>query len=328
MQFLVDRSARAWSQAAFRRGMRWGGLEWGEPVVSLLGGLLGTATLTPSQRVARAVTRNHVMPAFEVRRDNARAIAEQLRAIRPRAIIGYTSCLVALAVLLEEIGAAQEIPIVFTTAEILLPAQVEVLERVFRARVFDYYGCGEINSIAYQCERRDGYHLVEEKVVLETLPVDGVVERALITDLANHAFPFIRYENGDCVERQPAPCACGRHLDRLARVIGRVHDFIVTTSGDLLAGEFFPHLFKWVEHVRQFQIVQEALGEVRVLLVVDPGFDERFLVAKLREYLGADMRIRIELVPEIARTAAGKQRVTVSWLDQAQLTGPVRSRPA
>jgi len=328
MRFLIDRSSRAWSQAAFRRGLRWAGLEWGEPIVSLLGGTLGTGKLTPQQRIARLVTRNHVLPAFEIRRDNARTLADELRRWRPRAIIGYTSSLVALARLFEEANEAVHIPLVFTTAEILMPAHVEVLERGFCSRVYDYYGCGEVNSIAYQCDRRDGYHVVDEKVILESIRVDERVERALITDLSNYAFPFIRYENGDCFERQPASCSCGRELSRLARIIGRVHDFIVTTAGDLLPGEFFPHLFKWVEHVREYQIVQEQLGEVRVLVVVTPEFDETFLTTKLREYLGADMRIRIERVPEIARTAMGKLRVTVSRLEQDVLKGHVRSRPS
>ncbi|HLL21226.1 MAG TPA: hypothetical protein VK427_03795, partial [Kofleriaceae bacterium] len=331
MQFLVDRSSRAWSQAAFRRGLGWAGLAWGEPVISLLGGSLGTAKLTTAQKIARLVTRNHVLPAFEVRADRAHAIAGELRQIEPKAIIGYTSSLFALARVLEEARADVQIPLVFTTAEILMPVHVEVLERVFRGRVFDYYGCGEINSIAYQCEHRDGYHVVDEKVILEAAPVDGRVERAIITDLSNYAFPFLRYENGDCFERAAAPCACGRGLSRLARVIGRVHDFIVATSGDLLAGEFFPHLFKWVKHVREYQIVQERLGEVRVRLVVEDGFnegpDERFLVDKLHEYLGRDMQIFLERVPAIERTRMGKLRVTVSHLPQDLLRGTVRSSP-
>jgi phenylacetate-CoA ligase len=190
---------------------------------------------------------------------------------------------------------------------------------VLGGRVYDYYGCGEVNSIAYQCERRDGYHLVDEKIILESTalgeddPTSGG-GRVLLTDLSNFAFPFIRYENGDFVERSAEPCACGRGLGRLARVIGRVHDFIVTTSGDLLAGEFFPHLFKWVDHVKQFQVVQERLGEVRVLVVVESGFDDAFLIAKLREYLGSAMRIDVERVDEIPKTAAGKRRITISRL--------------
>lgn len=331
MQFWHDRLAQADGQAAFRRGLRWGGLEWGEPVVSVSGGLLGTGRLSLKQRLARKVTRYHFLPAFELRRTRAIELGRALERVEPRALIGYTSALVALGTVLEEQGVSIRVPLVFTTAEVLLSEHRETLERVFGAKVFDYYGCGEVNSIAYQCEQRDGYHLVDEKVLVETtqLTEGGAAATAgtvLLTDLSNFAFPFIRYENGDCVELQSSRCACGRELRRLSKIIGRVHDFIVTMSGDLLAGEFFPHLFKWVHDVRQFQIIQERLGALRVLIVPGPAFDEQFLTSKLREYLGTSMRIEVERVEQIPSTAAGKRRVTISRLDPTTLRGVIRGR--
>src|SRR5262249_43422103 len=144
-----------------------------------------------------------------------------------------------------------------------------------------YYGCGEVNSIAYQCHFRDGYHVSDEKVIIELMPITGVANagrgqcktgRLLVTDLTNWAFPFIRYENGDSIVSMEGPCPCGRKLSRIKEVIGRLHDFILTASGDLLAGEFFPHLFRFSRGVEQFQIVQDRIGYLRILLVAAPTF--------------------------------------------------------
>src|SRR5215510_7013217 len=267
LSFFHSKEARAVHQAAFRRGLRWAGLEWGEPVVSISGGLLGTARTSSKERIRRLLTRDHFLPAFEIRYDRIDSTYDWLNEMRPKALLGYTSSLYALADLCartEKTGL--RIPLSFSTAEVLFPFHVERLQSAFGSTVFDYYGCGEVNSIAYQCQFRDGYHVSDEKVLLEVLPIKDQADssraerktgRLLVTDLTNWAFPFIRYETGDSIVLTDEACPCGRKLSRIKEVIGRLHDFILTTSGDLLAGEFFPHLMRFSRGVEQYQIVQE-----------------------------------------------------------------------
>jgi phenylacetate-CoA ligase len=340
LHFLHDRETRAVQQAAFRRGLRWAGFNWGDPVISVSGGTLGTSRTAIRERLRRIVTRYHFVPAFELRPDTIADVAHRVRRIRPVAAIGYTSSLYVMARLLHEANERVQVPLVFTTAETLLPAHVNRIEQTLIARVFDYYGCGEVNSIAFQCERRDGYHVADEKVVIETLPLTPEGEcdgenpgRAVITDLTNYAFPFIRYENGDAIVFDETTCSCGRGLSRLSRILGRVHDFIVTAAGDLLAGEFFPHLFGFSTSVKEYQIIQDGPGEVTVKLVVESDWgpdSERWLLLKLHEYLGASMAIRLDYVDEIPRTRAGKLRVTVSHLPLEEIlrAGRVRTPAA
>jgi hypothetical protein len=76
--------------------------------------------------------------------------------------------------------------------------------------------------------------------------------------------------------------------------------------------------------VVEYQIVQERLGALQVLLVTNAAFgadQERWLVAKLKD-AGQDMRIAIDRVDRSERTAAGKMRVTVSKLDPGVMFGP------
>jgi len=342
LTFFHSKEARAVHQAAFRRGLRWAGLEWGEPVVSVVGGLLGTSRTSSKERLRRIVTRDHFLPAFEIRSDRIDKIGDWLDSIRPKALLGYTSSLYALARLCSTRNTSLRIPLAFSTAEVLFPFHIEQLKSVFECEVFDYYGCGEINSIAYQCSSRDGYHVSDEKVLLEVLPVTSVAPhkgvhgepgRLLVTDLTNWAFPFIRYENGDSIVLTDEPCLCGRQLSRIKKVLGRLHDFILTTSGDLLAGEFFPHLFRFSRGVDQYQIVQDQIGQLRILLVTAANFtrnDEQWLIDKIKEYVGSDMQIAVEYVADIPLTSGGKRRVTVSRLDLQQLIcapGVVRGQP-
>jgi phenylacetate-CoA ligase len=341
LNFLHNKEAWAVHQAAFRRGLQWAGLEWGEPVVSVRGGMLGTARTSWAERLRRVLTQNHFLAAFEIRFDGIDRIYDWLERVHPKALLGYTSSLYALARLCVQTGkTGLQIPLLFSTAEVLFPFHVKQLESVFNCQVFDYYGCGEVNSIAYQCQFRNGYHVSDEKVFLEVLPFAGAADtdlkedgagRVLVTDLTNWAFPFIRYENGDSVSLTTGSCPCGRQLSRIKHIFGRLHDFILTTSGDLLAGEFFPHLFGFSQGVEQYQIVQDRIGQIQILLVAAPGFtknQEHWLVSKVKQYAGRDMDILVEYVKEIPRTAAGKQRVTVSHLGPQQLmlaSGEIRT---
>jgi phenylacetate-coenzyme A ligase PaaK-like adenylate-forming protein len=72
------------------------------------------------------------------------------------------------------------------------------------------------DSVGYSCPEGGSYHTSDEHVVMEVEDETGhaAFEREgafLITDLDNHAMPFIRYRNGDAGVRPLADaCAAGR----------------------------------------------------------------------------------------------------------------------
>jgi phenylacetate-CoA ligase len=205
-----------------------------------------------------------------------------------------------------------------TTAEVLEPRYREAIERRFGCRVFDLYGSAEVNSIAMQCEAGT-YHTTDEKVILECLPDGEGRERAVVTTLTNFAMPLLRYVSGDALIPGGGPCPCGRSLSSIGGVAGRTFDFIRTSTGDLISGEFFPHLFRNFRGFDYYQIVQADRRAVEVRVVKNGQCNDAevtLLRAKLHEYLGSTMRIEIREVAEIPRTPAGKLRVTVSEIDE------------
>jgi phenylacetate-CoA ligase len=97
--------------------------------------------------------------------------------------------------------------------------------------------------------------------------------------------PFIRYRNGDRAIAATGTCACGRHLPRLARVVGRRLDVMTTPDGRQLPGEFFPHILKEFSAVQRFQVVQDEPEVVTVRLVA-PAWSESD-AARLRREVAA-----------------------------------------
>ena len=70
-------------------------------------------------------------------------------------------------------------------------------------------------------------------------------------------------------------------------------------------------------HVREGQIIQEALDFIRVKVVPAEGFGEQDvqeLTHRVQQRLGENVRVEVEAVTEIPRTKAGKFQAVVSNL--------------
>jgi len=132
------------------------------------------------------------------------------------------------------------------------------VENKFGIMIFDHYGLCEVNTgIAYECESRNGLHLLDDYVFAEiinpetgeVLPLDSEGELVLTT-LEKKASPLIRYRTGDITLIKSGKCSCGRNSIRIDRIKRRVDDmlfikgikidpyelkeYILTTSGDCI----------------------------------------------------------------------------------------------
>jgi phenylacetate-CoA ligase len=126
---------------------------------------------------------------------------------------------------------------------------------------------------------------------------------------------MIRYVTGDmAVAREARPCACGRNLDKLGTIEGRVTETLRDGQGNPVGGLVFNILFGVLDHVaRKFQVVQRLDGSV-VMKVVPNGGDKLpdRAVDQIRNFASKYLpgtRFDIEYVGDIPLTAAGKRRV-------------------
>ena len=142
----------------------------------------------------------------------------------------------------------------------------------------------------------------------------GEIGEIVVTDLNNLVFPFIRYRIGDLGVLTNRQCACGRGLPLIDKVEGRVWDVIVGTNGNRMIGALW-HIVKNVQGIKQYQVLQENLGELTIKIVTDGQFEEgerSKLINLVREKCGNDMSVKIEVVDEIPLTESGKRRYIIS----------------
>ena len=198
-------------------------------------------------------------------------IVERLNAIpRIASIVTYPSTLTILAKE-QEAGRLQIEPALFKTGgETLTDDLRERVRRAFpslKHDVVNAYGCTECLVLSFECSR-GRQHVNEDWVILEAVdeamqPVpDGTLSpTVLLTVLANHVQPFIRYDLGDCVRFCTDPCACGSPF-RSFQVEGR--EATLVRVGEVTLSPLVFDLEH--EHARRIQLVQtsERDFEVRI----------------------------------------------------------------
>lgn len=210
--------------------------------------------------------------------------------------------------------------------EMLSDTDRRFIEDSFGCAVVEDYGASECLNIAHACAQRR-LHLHDSWVILE--PVDAQMRpvapgetshTVLVTNLANHVQPIVRYDLGDSVTIDPEPCPCGNPAPTM-RVGGRADDMLEFRTGDGQCVRVLPLAIETVLEeqcgVPRFQLTQIAHDELH--LRIDSGDAPARMLAfeRARDALirflvnqGATAPIRLHLdekTPETER-ASGKLR--------------------
>ncbi|MDO8788354.1 MAG: hypothetical protein Q7J42_09830 [Sulfuritalea sp.] len=245
--------------------------------------------------------------------------AEWLRRIMPAYLLTYPNNLSALLDLAEadadRLAGMTRLIQVRTIGETLHEALRERCRRVLGVGIADLYSTQEVGVIAIECPQGGGYHVMAEGVVIELLRDDGqpcaVGEsgRIIVTDLHNFATPLIRYDLGDLAVAD-GPCACGRGLPKIRRILGRQRNLLQLPDGRRfwpLVGAFG---YREIAPVRQYQIIQRSLDRVTLRLAVERPLsvgEEEALAEKLVEFLGHRFAVDFDYcTPTIPRGPGGK----------------------
>jgi phenylacetate-CoA ligase len=196
-------------------------------------------------------------------------------------------------------------------------------------RALDIYGLSEVigPGVAAECyEAADGLHVNEDHFVVEAIdpatgnPVpDGTPGELVFTTLTKQALPLLRYRSGDIASLNRAPCACGRTLTRMSKVIGRRDDMLVLSGVNVYPSE-----------VERILLAQSALAPDYLLVVDKRSAPSRLIAccesrtagaspaagaieARLKDTLG--VRVRLALLPTgtVPRIEVGKAVRVVTW---------------
>jgi phenylacetate-CoA ligase len=247
---------------------------------------------------------------------------------QPDYLLTYPSLVVELAKLARRRGVRLPgLREVRTFAEALGPETRTLCRDAWGVPLTDMYSATETGYIALQCPTAAHYHVQSEGVLVEILDDHGApcppgrVGRVVVTTLQNFAMPLVRYEIGDYAE-PGEPCACGRGLPVLRRILGRVRNTLVTADGRRYWPVLSTRKLLDIAPIVQHQFVQTAYDLIQVKLVtaapVGPE-QEDGMRRHLLSQLPAGMRLQFAYVETIPRNAGGKFEDFVS-----EVTAPSR----
>jgi phenylacetate-CoA ligase len=255
-----------------------------------------------------------IFSSNHLNRDTVKSFARELRDFSADYWWVYPTTLEALVRLVRESGEALNVPLIFSSSEVLSPWCREAARATFGARILDHYGQAERVALAYSAG--DGrYFFVPGYAHVELIAredSDGGLYEIVGTPLWNRAMPLVRYRTGDLIrtERALDPHEIEQivlGLRPFGGVIGRDGDILIAPDGTRLTG--IDHFHRGVEHIVRIQVVQETPERVEIRVIAAPDFsasDREALVANARRKLPATMSLEVRRVEELERTPLGK----------------------
>ncbi len=237
--------------------------------------------------------------------EDTATLASRLDALQPDLLYGPLSTLELLAAQRTQRTPRPAGPrLVISTAEQLTRQRRATLERGFGAPVADFYGQSELGLVAYRTPGNPRFMPARSSLLLEFFPIAGEpsVERLVVTDVAERTSPWIRYDTGDLVRRDPQ--LAGRPIVEFA---GRSMDCIALPDGGRVSPYRIDVLLEQVPGLRAFEVVQHADLTLDVTLDMAPGSGEQACLTVrrgLEDILGTTAVIRMR-TGTIQRDPAG-----------------------
>ncbi|MFX0067184.1 MAG: phenylacetate--CoA ligase family protein, partial [Candidatus Hermodarchaeota archaeon] len=321
LEFFVDDFSMQWKRGCTLMFQEWTGWKLGERVAMVWGNPEYKQSLRGRIRNL-LLERCTFLDTLDMNERTMWDFANVLRHKYHSLLFGHAHSIYLFALFLEKnrINDIQPKGII-SSAMILHNWEREKIEQVFKCKVLNRYGCEEVSLIASECEKQQGLHINLDSLHLELIGRDGPAEPGelatiVVTDLTNYGMPFIRYRIGDIGMPSIRQCECGRGFPLMESVVGRAADFLVTPEKNVVSGismtENFANL---IPHIKQLQIIQDAIDHIIIKIVKAPGFDQLSLdkIKQLvAERLGPDMKYSCEYVDEILPEAGGKYRFVKS----------------
>lgn len=177
------------------------------------------------------------------------------------------------------------------SGEILTDTIRQTVKEHFECRMANQYGANEFNSIAYECPYGN-MHLMSENVYVEVLNengecVAGEEGEVYVTSLTNSVMPLIRYRIGDRGKLEMGKkCLCKNHNPVFQLSSGRADDWIVLADSEKVMPNVLIRAFDCVNYrmdgvIKQFQAIQEDIGQFLVRLVVEE--EDEYLKKEIEE---------------------------------------------
>jgi len=253
-----------------------------------------------------------VLSSYEINLKNVKEYIKQIEKYKYAIFHVYPSAVYLMAKVMKDnnLKLKHKFEAIMFGSEPLYDFQKELIKEVFDTKLCYWYGHTEKAILAGNCEKDDRFHIYPQYGITE------VINGELIgTSFWNYATPFIRYKTMDFAEVGDERCEkCGRNYQLLDSIDGRLQEFIVSKSKNLVSMTAINMHDDIFDELEQFRFYQDTVG--KVIFNYIPKQNTKVNTDKiykgLKEKLTDEFELELKEVTSIEKTNAGKLR----FLDQ------------
>jgi len=244
----------------------------------------------------------------------------QIESFKPDMLHVYPSAALQLAEFLEKSCNSWRTPLrgLLCGSERLTLPQKRLLEKVFKCRVYRWYGHSERVVLAGEGTQSELFYFWPQYGYVEFGPPDAEGLREVIgTSFHNMAMPLIRYHTGDFVRLAETGTPLEFPWPAAVEIAGRSQEFLVSKSGRRISLTMFNMHDAIFDDLYAVQFYQEQLGQVEFRYLPSPRFHRSRLAPiemGIQRKLGDDFQITLREVHDMEKTARGKHCWVVSRL--------------
>jgi phenylacetate-CoA ligase len=319
--FLFNEDEWATVLASFARGQEWSGVYIRPTRQQRMATVASISPWHMSSQVS-ATVKSWWRPSLRLPASQPLSTTvEQLNEWQPEVLISYAS----MAGILAEEQLAQRLHIqpevVYVASEVLSSQAKRHIEEAWGDEPFNQYASTETANIAGEYKACRHMHFFEDLVITEVVdknykpvPPGEYGDKILVTTLFSRTQPLIRYELNDSVRVSAERHPCKLPFAVLDAIQGRVEDTLIlpaVSGGEITIRPLVINRIMDIVPVSGWQVIQQADNSLVVLLAgARDGLTDKALARQISASLvheGAQVPyLRIQHVPEIPKTAAGK----------------------
>lgn len=310
---------------AFReRQYRWAGLTGKERSARFSGRiLLGRHCGTPYWRYNKP-EKQWLFSGYHINQQTWPVYFKALQELDIAFIDGYPSSIFNLAKWIQQAGKSGTWRpwAIFLTGEAVMDYQKIVIEETFQCKVYNFYSSSEGAPFITECPA-GSLHINPESGIIEFLREDGSYAdigeegEMVVTSFFQKTLPLIRYRIGDSgALAEDQNCRCGRHFPVVKYISGREDDVLYSTErGQVGSAGLSTALYKIPRRLTESQI--EQIGKDSFIFRYVPQGpplkeqEQHTILDELYKRLGNSVKIKIEKVEQIPKTARGKSQLVI-----------------
>lgn len=245
-----------------------------------------------------------ILSSYLLNEETIKEYIDILEKFNPKIFHVYPSSIYTLVKLIEKNKLKINIPnlkVIFSSSETFNIKQKELIEKIFKCKIFDLYGNTENSVHAINLYPEKGYKFSEFYSYVEIK--DSEIISTSFNDLG---MPLIRYKTGDEIE----------YIDESNFIIkGRTQDYIFGKNKEKypVVGIIFGQHFSAFKDMENFQIIQDELGKIDFIIEGNKlSFEkENEIKLALEKASNNNLEVTIKYIEKILRTNRGKYKFLI-----------------